>query len=103
MPRTEGLAITSLVLGIAGFFVCPFVLSILAIVFGNQARTKIRNDPSLGGEPLARAGIILGWIGIGVAVIVIVVFILFFAAGTAIQQHNAPAIPSGLGVLPAWR
>ena len=55
--RTEGTAIASLVLGIAGFVICPIVCHILAVVLGNQARTKIRNDPSLDGEPLARAGI----------------------------------------------
>src|SRR5690349_10248385 len=70
--RTEGLAITSLILGIAGFLVCPLVLHILAIVFGNQAKTKIRNDPTLQGDGMAQAGIVLGWIGIAFSVIVII-------------------------------
>lgn len=63
--RTEGTAVASLVLGIAGIFVCPLILSILAIYFGKQAQNKIRQDPALEGDGLANAGIVLGWVGIG--------------------------------------
>jgi hypothetical protein len=76
--RTESSAVASLVLGIAGFFVCPLVLHILPIIFGNQAQTRIRQDPTLDGEGLARAGVILGWIGVGLAG-VFIVFVLFAA------------------------
>jgi uncharacterized protein DUF4190 len=62
--RTSGYAIASLILGIAGFFVVPIVPSILAIVFGQKAREDLRRDPTLGGEGLATAGIVLGWVGI---------------------------------------
>ena len=41
------------------------VLSIPALIVGNQALTKIKQDPTLQGEGLARAGVILGWIGVG--------------------------------------
>lgn len=62
--RTSGYAIASLILGIAGFFVFPIVPSILAIVFGLKAREELRRDPAVGGEGLATAGIVLGWVGI---------------------------------------
>jgi hypothetical protein len=62
--RTSGYAIASLILGIAGFFVFPIVPSILAVVFGQKAREELRRDPTLGGEGLATAGIVLGWVGI---------------------------------------
>lgn len=62
--RTSGYAIASLILGIAGFFVFPIVPSILAIVFGQKARDELRRDPTIGGEGLATAGIVLGWVGI---------------------------------------
>lgn len=91
--RTEGLAITSLILGIAGFAVCPLVLHILAIVLGNQARTKIRNDPTLEGDALARAGIILGWVGVGLAALALVGFLFALALGSGSNHF-------GLG---AWR
>jgi hypothetical protein len=59
--QTEGTAVASLILGIAGLVACPLVASILAIIFGNQAQTKISQDPTLEGGGMARAGIILGW------------------------------------------
>ena len=62
--RTSGYAIASLILGIAGFFVFPIVPSILAIVFGRKAQEEIGRDPTLGGEGLATAGIVLGWVGV---------------------------------------
>jgi hypothetical protein len=74
--RTEGSAVAALVLGILGIMACPLILSIPAVIVGTQARAKIRQDPTLEGEPLARAGIILGWIGIGLAAIGIIVAIL---------------------------
>lgn len=46
---------------------------------GSQARTKIRSDPTLEGESLARVGVILGWVGIGLAALGIVFGILALA------------------------
>ena len=73
--RTSGYAIASLILGIAGFFVVPIVPSILAVVFGQKARDELRRDPALGGEGLATAGIVLGWVGI-VLIAIVLVFVL---------------------------
>ena len=77
--RTDGSAIASLVLAIAGYFTCPIVFHVAAIIVGNQAQTKIRNDPTLEGEGLARAGVILGWIGIGVSLLAMITFGLLIA------------------------
>jgi hypothetical protein len=74
--RTEGLAVASLVLGIAGFVVCPLVCSVLAIIFGLQAKTKIRQDPSLQGEGMAQAGFILGIVGLAIGAIVLIIIII---------------------------
>src|SRR5437764_12154983 len=74
--RTEGLAVASLVLGIAGFVVCPLICSVLAIIFGVQAKGKIRQDPSLQGEGMAQAGFILGIIGLAVGAILLIVIII---------------------------
>ncbi len=62
--RTSGYAIASLILGIVGFLVFPIVPSILAIVFGLKAREEFRRDPAVGGDGLATAGIVLGWVGL---------------------------------------
>jgi len=79
--RTEGSATASLVLGIGGLVFCPVILSVLAIIFGNQAKRKIAADPMLEGEGMAKAGVILGWIGIGLAVVW--VFVFFSIAGSS--------------------
>jgi uncharacterized Zn finger protein (UPF0148 family) len=68
--ETSGMAIASLVLGIAGWTLLPVIGSILAIILGYMARNEIRQRPDeLGGEGLALAGIVLGWLMIGAAVL----------------------------------
>jgi hypothetical protein len=71
--RTEGTAIVALVLGILSIVMWPLalVLGIPAIIVGTQARNRIREDPALQGEGLARAGVITGWVGIGLGVLFI--------------------------------
>ena len=60
--QTNGKAIASLVLGIVGLTGIPFVCSIIAIVLGRRAREEIRTTGE-GGEGLATAGLVLGWVG----------------------------------------
>ena len=79
--RMEGSAVAALVLGIFGVISCPLILSIPALIVGNQALAKIRQDPTLDGEGLARAGVILGWIGVAFALIGILVAVLALATG----------------------
>jgi len=74
--RTEGFAIASLVCGILGFFGVPIVGSILAIVFASTARKHIAQDPDLGGADMARAGMIIGWIGLVLGILVLMLLIV---------------------------
>jgi hypothetical protein len=70
LTKTNTSALISLLAGIAGLTFLPFVGSIVAVLLGQTARKEI--DLSGGaqtGDGLARAGVILGWIGIGLAVI----------------------------------
>jgi len=78
--RTEGFAIASLACGIAGFIGLPIVGSILAIVFGRAARKRIEQDSSLTGGDLARAGSIIGWVGL---VLFLVLFLILMSAAFA--------------------
>ena len=69
-PQTSGMAIASLVMGIAGWTLFPFLGSILAVVFGYAARREIRRQPEqLTGDGLAIAGLVLGWLMIGLSVV----------------------------------
>ena len=71
-PRpTNGLAIASMVLGILWIY---WIGSILALVFGYVARSQIRERHE-GGDGMAIAGIVLGWIGVGVLLITIVLVV----------------------------
>src|SRR5215207_9117355 len=75
-PKTNGLAIASLVLGIAQIFIC-IVGAILALVFGYISRRQIdESGGTQGGRGMAIAGIILGWVGIGLGIVYIVVIII---------------------------
>ncbi|GAA0895389.1 DUF4190 domain-containing protein [Pseudonocardia zijingensis] len=76
-PRpTNGLAIASLVLGILWLY---WVGSILALVFGYIARRQIA-ERGESGDGIAVAGIVLGWIGVGVLALVFLLVIVGVAA-----------------------
>jgi len=67
---TSGLAIAALVMGIGGLTILPLVGSVLAIIFGYMARRDIRQRPGeLTGEGMAMAGIVMGWIAVGLAIL----------------------------------
>jgi len=87
-PPTSGMATASMVVGIASFVVFPLVGHILAIIFGYIARNEIRNSGGrVGGSGFATAGIILGFVGIGLSVLFIVLFIILIATTAAAIQH----------------
>ena len=91
-PRTNGLAIASLVLGIAQIFLC-IIGGILALVFGYIARRQIdESGGTQGGRGMAIAGIILGWIGIGLGIAYIVVIIIAAIASSSSDNHSLGAL-----------
>ena len=78
-PRqTSSLAIVSLIGGIAGWTLLPFIGSVLAIVTGHMARAQIRREPALDGDGLAIAGLVMGWLMVAITVLSIVAVVLFF-------------------------
>ena len=81
-PPTSGMAIAALALGISGLTVFPFLGSILGLIFGYMARNEIRRRPDeISGDGLALAGIVTGWIGVGLVVLSIVAVGGFFLCG----------------------
>lgn len=80
-PKTDGGAIASLVLAIAGFVICPVIPSIIAIPIGLSAEKRIKESGgTLTGEGLAKVGWILGIVGL---IVVVAFFLLFFAVFSA--------------------
>jgi hypothetical protein len=76
---TSTLAMISLIAGILGFTMLPIIGSIVAILTGYSARKETRAVPALvGGDSLATAGIIMGWIQVGLTVVGCCCFAAFF-------------------------
>ena len=53
-------AVSSLVYGILGFFICGVIFGIVAISKANEAKRAMASDPTLTGAGLATAGTVLG-------------------------------------------
>ncbi len=90
-PKTNSMAIASLVCGIGQVMFWPLI-TVPAIVLGHIARNQIRRDGEAG-SGMALAGLILGYIGAGVALLVaigVIVAVAAFAHGASV-----PATPSG--------
>ena len=44
-----------------------------------MAENRIAADPTLGGEGLARAGIIVGWVGLAIGAVFLMLFLTVFS------------------------
>jgi uncharacterized membrane protein len=82
-PRTNPLAVASLVCGLAQPFTGGLTM-IPAVVLGHVAHSQIRRTGERGGA-LATVGLVLGWIGISVVVLLIVL------VATIAARHGTPA------------
>ena len=73
------LATVSLVAAILGFTVLPFIGGIVALLTGYAARKETRAvPPQATGDGLATAGIVMGWIQIGLTVVGLCCAIAYF-------------------------
>jgi hypothetical protein len=77
-PAHERPGHRSLVCGLLQFAV-PVVMTVLALVFGYVARNQIR-ERGESGEGMAKAGIILGWVGVALGVLGLLFFVAAFSA-----------------------
>ena len=92
--QTSSLAIISLVAGILGWTLAPFLGSIGAVICGHLARAEIRRAPDrLEGDGLAIAGLILGWTQIVLTVLLLVAVFMFFGSLAAILAWLAANSP----------
>jgi hypothetical protein len=77
-PTVSGMAIASLVFGLTWLY---WIGSILALVFGYLGKSQIdRAQGKLSGRGMAVAGIVIGWVEIGILAIVIVVGLLVYVS-----------------------
>lgn len=69
VPINSGLAVASLVMGILSLFCCG-LLALPAIICGHLARREIAaSNGALGGDGMARAGMIIGYVVVGIALV----------------------------------
>ena len=84
---TNGLAIAALVLGLAQFAV-GFPAGIAAIILGHKAQQRIKQTGEQG-SGLARAGLILGYLG----TVGLLLLALLFLLTTAAMNVHGPLLP----------
>ncbi|MBM4017524.1 MAG: DUF4190 domain-containing protein [Planctomycetes bacterium] len=98
-PRTSGLAVASLVLGITSIVALTcccgtgFIPAILAVVFGHVARHQIKHSQGrLDGGGLAIAGLVCGYVGLAWQVLVslMVLAALLISAAAEHSHRHAP-------------
>lgn len=85
------LAIVSLISGILGFTFVPVIGAVVALITGYMARSETRSmPPKASGDGMATAGIIMGWIQIGLIIVGIccLVVYLVFIVGLVGASHR---------------
>ncbi|HTR43105.1 MAG TPA: DUF4190 domain-containing protein [Pseudomonadales bacterium] len=88
-PKTSALAIWSLVLGILSLLGCCILVAIPAVICGHMALGKIRKSSGmLQGEGLAIAGLITGYIGMVLWVLLALIAIPNFEKARQTAQMN---------------
>ncbi len=76
-PQTSGMAIGSLIASIMGLTLLPTIGSVIGLILGYMARNQIRDSGgTIGGDGLAKVGIILGWVGVTLTVLGVCLVIL---------------------------
>lgn len=83
-PQQSGKAVASLICSLAGLFMCFFVGQIIGLVLGYGAKREIEASRGrLTGEGLAKAGIIIGWVGIGIDGLLVLIWLIALFAFAA--------------------
>ncbi len=76
--QDNGSGTIALVTGILSFFVCPIILSIVAIVFGRKGMAAAAAGTADNGGQ-AKAGYIMGIISLIIGIIVIILYVVVIA------------------------
>jgi len=90
---TSSLAIISLVFGILAWCALPCFGAVVAVICGHLARSEIRHaspDAHVGGDGMALAGLILGYMQLiaGAMLVVLGIALLVFGFGIAGWQFH---------------
>lgn len=91
ITRSSTMALVSLIAGIAGWTVLPFLGSIVAIITGHMAKGEInRSGGTVTGGGMATFGLILGYLSIvlGLCLFCVLVILPLFGIGLSIPFLN---------------
>jgi len=78
-PPNSTMAVVSLVASLLGWTFVPVIGSIVGVITGHMAKKEIRESGGrLGGDGMATAGLIIGYITLGLSVVAICGVIFFF-------------------------
>lgn len=85
------LGIVAIVFGICGCYGMAIALpcGILAIIFGSQVKKEIALNPALSSDlGKAKAGVIMGWIGLGLSALLTIGLLAFGVASGVMSELN---------------
>jgi hypothetical protein len=82
---TSTLAIVSLISGIVAWFLIPFIAAIAAVITGHMAKNEIKkSNGMIAGNGMATAGLVLGYIQLGLGLCICLVVAVMLAFGMTI-------------------
>jgi len=98
--KDSALSIVSLVSGLVGWTFIPVVGAIAAIITGHLAKKEIRDSGgALGGDGMALAGLILGYVQLGLILLALIVIIVAVFAFVPVVDQGIRTFSS---LLPAF-
>ena len=91
MPHNSSTAVISLIAGIAGWTIVPFLGAIVAIITGHMAKSEIkRGGGMITGDGMATWGLVLGYVNIafGLCLLCVLVILPLLGIGLSIPFIN---------------
>src|SRR5574340_333783 len=94
---TSTLAIVSLIAGILSYIFLPVVGTVVALITGYMARAETRSvPPKATGDGLAVAGIVMGWIQVGLIITIFLCLGALMVLGINLDSvpiNSEPGVP----------
>ncbi len=85
VPPNSTMAMVSMIAGIVGWVLAPLIGSLVAIITGHMAKREIRESAGqLGGDGMATAGLVLGYLQIIPSVLCICAVVIMLAMGVSV-------------------
>ena len=86
-PRNSTMALVSLISGIVSWVFLPFIGAIIAVITGHMAKTEIKKSNGMvTGNGMATAGLVLGYIQLGLGICAVFVIVVLTCMGPVISN-----------------